>query len=135
MDDNTLERLIADEITLLARLKSALEREHRALNEQDADQLTVLATEKGDLARNIDILEHKRAAHQLADTDPRWQHLLELARECERLNQINGLVVHSNQLRVREALGLLRADVATAETYSANGSASANATSRSLAQV
>lgn len=139
MDDHTPEQLIVEQVTLLTQLKSVLEREHRALSEQNADEVTALAAEKRDLARRIDILEHKRTSaagpRKTADASTHWQNLLGLARECEQLNQVNGLIVHSNQLRVRQALGLLRANVTTADTYSADGSAGISARSRSLAQV
>ncbi|KPK38137.1 MAG: hypothetical protein AMJ69_09220 [Gammaproteobacteria bacterium SG8_47] len=137
-ESHSLEQLISQQATLLGELKALLEQEHRALSDQDADELNSVSIAKRDLARSIDILEHKRLARadaQSSQTSQSWHQMVELARECERLNQVNGLIVHSNQRRIRQALGLLRANISAGETYSADGSTTLDSTSRSLAQV
>ena len=95
-ESRMLEELIAQQGALLAELKMILEREHRALSDQNADEINAVTVGKRELARSLDIIERKRMA--IADTpsleaNPSWQHVLELARECEQLNQVNGLIV------------------------------------------
>lgn len=64
-----------------------------------------------------------------------WRKLLELARRCRDCNRVNGTVVDINRRRVRQALGILRGQVADADIYGRSGQTAADPLSRPLAKV
>jgi flagellar biosynthesis protein FlgN len=139
-----LAEVLAEEVDLLAELRSLLEREYEVLGSKDAAALekTVLERQQqvGALAR---IEEHRRSLCSLYGyspdhagleqlllwCDPRGtlvSRLRECARraaDCRDLNDRNGTMVAAKLKRVEGLLEALGGRPGTADTYGSNGSA------------
>jgi flagellar biosynthesis/type III secretory pathway chaperone len=138
-----LGEVLTEEATLLAELRGLLDHEYEVLSSKDAVALekTILARQEkvGSLAR---LEEHRRSLCSLHGYSPdysglervliwcdprgtlvsRLRECARLAAECRDLNERNGTMVAVKLKRVEGLLGSLERP-ASADTYSANGSA------------
>lgn len=139
-----LAEVLAEEVDLLAELRSLLEREYEVLGSKDTVALekTVLARQQqvGALAR---IEEHRRSLCSLYGYSPDYAGLERLlvwcdpqgtlisrlrecaqrAADCRELNDRNGTMVATKLKRVEGLLEALGGRPSTADTYGSNGSA------------
>ena len=134
-------RMIEDEAVLLRAFNDLLRREEGLLIEAHTDALLTLAGEKTELYRRLQRLYDERAlllgrlglpnsdsalrtvCRTLPDTLARWDEVLELARDAQQRNSLNGQLIaerlHSNQA----ALAVLMAASDGPQLYGADGHA------------
>lgn len=134
-------------------LKESLEDEKKALEAQDLDALDLAVTSKGICLAELQSLEQTRAGicidagfepsqmqavAEWCDDDAVvencWNHLIELATDCNSLNLTNGNIIRMRQAQMGNRLAILRGNFEAPATYqrSGNGPAPAN---RSLAEA
>jgi flagellar biosynthesis protein FlgN len=139
-----LAEVLTEEATLLAELRGLLDVEYEVLGTKDA-----VALEKAILARQdkvgalVRLEEHRRSLCSLHGYSPdysglervlvwcdprgtlvsRLRECARLATECRDRNERNGTMVASKLRQVEGLLGALTIRPASADTYSANGSA------------
>lgn len=142
----------------LRSLHSALQQEQTALRESDMDRLQQLAQDKEQSTTLINQLEAQRgrllqshgyepspqsmehyiaslAAPSRRQARQRWEAIMPLAGECERLNKLNGIVVAHQQRRAQSLLSLLRNEAGGADCYAADGNREGRGNGKSLARA
>lgn len=150
----TLERLIADQATALARLEELLDREHGLLVARDIEALAAAGRERQNCVGTLLRVDGERTSlcrmlgyasdadgmrKLLHWCDPdgrlanRWTGCTELTRRCRTLNDRNGALATA---QLRSVTGRLEALTGGAErrrdTYSPQGAARATPTGRLL---
>lgn len=140
-----LDSLLAAQIEAARILRAALEAEHAALGQRDADALARAAADKARAIEGLENVErHRRTLCMRIGAGPgqpelaAWlesfsdgselsrrvrEHAAALAtllRECRSANDANGMVVATLHRRVQQALGLLRGGPETG-TYGPGG--------------
>lgn len=138
------ETLIDEQITLSEQLIVLLERENAELRTLHVQDLEKLSEEKHALVSALNIsssrwqaliaLENiqpdtKSLATFLALADREnesnllqsWQRLLDLAKQCQRLNAINGTIMVLRNQAVQQTLSILRGQFPRDQLYDTNG--------------
>ncbi len=128
---STARTLLEQQIAVTGDLVSTLQTEYNILKKVDTGDLASLSQQKQSLIDQLETLSQQwlglllddqteitaegiRAHLQAADPDnslrllPLWEQLGQLARECQRQNQVNGAVLVVRQQATQQALDILR---------------------------
>lgn len=157
---SALDSILAAEETAARELLEALTAENKALGGRDAATLAQVTSTKTTALETLEKVELRRrelcsrigAGPAQADMDAwlgayagddgqeagvreRWRSLNELMRQCQEMNQANGLVVAALQRRVRQALNLLRNGTTEPSVYGPEGGSAASASARAIARA
>lgn len=137
-------------------LKETLENERRALESQDMDGLNSAVESKSVCVDALRVLEDERRELCIAagfeagpdqmqqtigwcDDDEAiansWQHLMEVAVECNALNITNGSIIRGRKLQIESSLSIIRGGVAEADTYNRGGRDSNVPSQQALAEA
>jgi len=151
--------LLEKQIMLTDKLNVLLQREYDVLSLLNVDSLDVLANEKQPIILNIDTLnQHWLSLLELegATLDvkgiytflktydsnkstsifPLWEKLLTQAKECQRLNTINGATLTLRNQATQQAMSILRGHTPGDSLYDLQGSETPNyAGGRSIAKA
>ena len=151
--------LIDKQLMLTERLHVLLQKEYDTLHLRHVDSLDVLANEKQPIILDINTLnQHWLALLELegATIDvkgintflkqydaqksssilPLWENLLTKAKECQRLNTINGATLTLRNQATQQAMSILRGHVPGDSLYNMQGSETPNfAGGRSIAKA
>lgn len=137
-------------------LKESLDDEHRALERQDMEALGIALDNKSVCVQALQTLEQER--HQfcvamgfaagpeqmvqltewcdensvLADS---WQHLLDIAIECNALNFTNGAIIRARKQQIEAGLAVIRGSGPESGTYGRSGRAPSGPSQRALAEA
>ena len=155
----TLSRLadvLGRSVFLALGLKESLQDERSALQSEDLQALTEALDNKTRCVAELKELEKTRAelasgmgyragpgqmdqltremAKDVTITG-RWEHLLDIARECNDLNMRNGAIVQLRKRQAEAGLAVLRGESPTSETYSRQGAEAPGHGKRSLAEA
>ena len=141
--------LIEKQLMLTDRLNVLLQKEYDILHLRHVDSLDVLASEKQPIVLDIDTLnQHWLALLELEgatlDTKgistflteydnkksssilPLWENLLVQAKECQRLNTINGATLTLRNQATQQAMSILRGHTPGDSLYNMRGSETPN---------
>lgn len=137
-------------------LKESLEDELRALEEQDMDSLRSAIDNKSNCVESLRKLEDQRRVlcetagfesgpeqmEQMTtwcDDDSVlancWQHLLDIAVECNALNLTNGSIIRSRKQQIETSLAVIRGGAPEAGIYGRSGHGANGPSQRSLAEA
>jgi len=137
-------------------LKESLADEHTALQQQDMDALRLAVDNKSSCVAALQTLEQRRAEfcvtagfmsgpaqmEQLAewcDEDSVvancWQHLLDIAVECNAMNMTNGAIIRSRQQQIEAGLAVIRGGTQEPGVYGRSGRGPSGPSQRSLAEA
>ena len=150
-----LERILADSVQQAERLRTALEAERAALGKNDADALDAASAAKAEPVSRLAALDAERVAatrdagfatspaamdEVIRDSDDSmlangWRRLIEIARDCERLNSVNGAIIRARRRQVIAGLTILRGSKPDRDTYAASGIEAHSPVGRALAQA
>jgi len=157
--DNTRKRaveLIGNSVYHALGLKESLEDEHRALESQDMDALRSAVDNKSKCVAALQSLEQERRElcelagfesgpaqmermAEWCDEDSVlencWQHLLDIAVECNAMNMTNGSIIRSRQQQIEAGLAVIRGGAADPSTYGRGGRDQGGPSQRSLAEA
>jgi len=140
------ESLILDELNAAQSLLSLLKEEHEALNKRQttAAEIATLAAQKEQQLSILEKLTQNRMM-QIPRTDPElsaeplqslWQQLQTLALDCQKQNQINGVIIHSTKNFVEQASAILHGKLpATELQYGSSGKTVNQNQARSIAKA
>lgn len=140
----TLLPLLQEITSYLQQLLLALKNEHKALSENNIETIQVIAAEKILLMEHLeDLNNERRTLLELAGLDitatgigdflqntssPRaplmktlWDEISKLSSECDKQNNINGIIIESNKRHTENALSILQGKQQNTELYSKNG--------------
>ena len=151
--------LIDKQLMLTDRLHVLLKKEYDILHLRHVDSLDILANEKQPIILDIDTLNQhwlsllelegatldvkgifaflkKYDAEKSSKILPLWEKLLTKAKECQRLNTINGATLTLRNQATQQAMSILRGHVPGDSLYNMRGSETPNfAGGRSIAKA
>jgi len=137
-------------------LKESLEDERRALENEDLEALDAAVRAKSSCVGELQRLDRERselassagfgpgpeqmdALADALDADEtirrRWDHLLEIAGNCNTLNLTNGAIIRMRKHQFDSSLAVLRGGGAETDTYGQHGTTSPAAGSRPIAEA
>lgn len=137
-------------------LKESLAAEKAALETQDIDALNEAVANKSRCVTELQSLDSERTTlcaeagfekgpdqmdkvMQWCDTDSIiancWNHLMQLAAECNALNMTNGAIIRARQHQIHANLSVLRGQPPEADTYGREAGGAASNPRRSLAEA
>jgi flagellar biosynthesis/type III secretory pathway chaperone len=137
-------------------LKESLAAEKAALETQDIDALNEAVANKSRCVTKLQALDSERTTlcaeagfemgpdqmdkvMQWCDTDSIiancWNHLMQLAAECNALNMTNGAIIRARQHQIHANLSVLRGQPPEADTYGREAGGAAPNLRRSLAEA
>ncbi len=141
---NKLLPLLHEISSYLNQLLNALINEHQALSENNHQSIEAIAKEKIILMEQLEDLDKERrnllekAGLDLEATgikdffnnssSPRapimksiWEKISKLTRDCEKQNNINGMIIENNKQHTENALSILQGKQQNTELYSNKG--------------
>ncbi|MBT8098761.1 MAG: flagellar protein FlgN [Gammaproteobacteria bacterium] len=157
--DNARQRLlevVGNSIYHALGLKETLENERRALEQQDMDGLNSAVESKSLCISALRQLDDERSQlcvvsgfaagtdqmQQMSDwcddddsVANAWQHLMEIAVECNALNITNGAIIQGRKLQIETSLSIIRGGVPQADTYNRGGADSHVPSQQALAEA
>lgn len=136
--------LLEDIANYLEQLFRALENEYKALSDNDIQAIQAVAEEKVLLMEQLEDLNKERralleaAGLNLATTgaddflnsskitnSPKlktlWSNISNLSKQCDKQNNINGIIIDNNKRHTENALSVLQGKQQTTELYSNKG--------------
>ena len=137
-------------------LKESLQDEFAALEAQDMDALRVAVDNKSSCVAALQTLEQQRKdfcigagfesgpeqMEQLAewcDEDEVlancWQHLMDIAVECNAMNLTNGAIIRARQQQIEAGLAVIRGGAQDPGVYGRSGRGPSGPSQRSLAEA
>ena len=129
MDNTTtqsaLENTLKGQFDKIQTLLEVLDKEHVAIKNRDADSLMALASEKLEAMKVLEALETLRLNHSnelSPENTVLWNKVLDIARVCEKKNQLNGIMLNLRQDQITRVMNLLTNRDAESMTYAQDGS-------------
>ena len=129
MDNTTtqsaLENTLKGQFDKIQTLLEVLDKEHVAIKNRDADSLMALASEKLEAMKVLEALETIRLNHSnelSPENTVLWNKVLDIARVCEKKNQLNGIMLNLRQDQITRVMNLLTNRDAESMTYAQDGS-------------
>ena len=137
-------------------LKESLADEHAALEQQDMDELRAAVDNKSRCTAALQTLEQQRNDFCVAagfakgheqmeqltgwcDEDSVvancWQHLLDIAVECNAMNLTNGAIIRGRQKQIEAGLAVIRGGDHEPGVYGRSGRGPSGPSQRSLAEA
>ena len=137
-------------------LKESLEDERQALEEQDMSALNSAIENKGKCVEALGMLDQERTKlcteagftagpEQMAqmtewcDQDSLlancWQHLMDIAVECNAVNLTNGAIIRGRKQQIEMSLAIIRGGAPEASIYGRSGQGARGPSQRSLAEA
>ena len=151
-----LVELIGKSVYLALGLKESLENERKALESGDTQSLFAALDSKGQCVDELQLLETQRLSYcielgfdqgttqmqeiiEWCDEEfaiaNGWQHLIDIASECNAMNLTNGAIIRGRKSQIESGLAVLRGGVSDNATYDRHGPKSSALPPRSLAEA
>ena len=148
--------LIGNGVYHALALKESLADEHDALEQQDMDALRTAVDNKSRCTAALQSLEQQRRVFCIAAGFPDgteqmeqltrwcdedsvvancWQHLLDIAVECNAMNLTNGAIIRGRQRQIEAGLAVIRGGTQEPGVYGRSGRGSNGPSQRSLAEA
>lgn len=154
-DANTFAELFRNHITISEQTLELLRLERLSLEENRLDDFKALTEQKADILNalaqaDIEIFTRLQKAGcadsatdiqtYLAALDPTaahrlpllWDNIMELTRQCQHANQVNGAIIESCKKEAEQVLDILLGRSQQVETYSSSGKAVRNRPNNSV---
>lgn len=143
---SALSQILTEELSSFGQFCLFLREEREALACNDAAALARITGQKQEICDKLIHLEKARQAHLgVGANNPaealkaldsqlhqQWLRLIELAREAQNLNQVNGVIIETRMKHNQQALALLKSGAEITATYTAGGQSSNPSGSRLL---
>ncbi len=143
---SALSQILTEELTSFGQFCLFLRAEREALACNDSAALTRITGQKQEVCDKLVNLEKARQAHlgigannpaealKVIDSNlhQQWLRLIELAREAQNLNQVNGVIIETRLKHNQQALALLKSGAEITATYTAGGQSTNVGSSRLL---
>ena len=136
--------LLQEIVNYLQQLLVALNKEHKALVDKNIDSIQSISEEKIVLMEHLEDLDKERrnlldnAGLDITSTgvgdfiqnsnSPRapqikalWNEISNISKQCDKQNNINGIIIESNKRHTENALSILQGKPQNTELYSKNG--------------
>ena len=136
--------LLQEIVNYLQQLLLALDNEHKALVDKNIDSIQSIAEEKILLMEHLEDLDKERrslldnAGLEITSTgvgdflqnskSPRapqmkalWDEISSISKQCDKQNNINGIIIESNKRHTENALSILQGKPQNTELYSNKG--------------
>jgi len=136
--------LLQEIVNYLQQLLLALDNEHKALVDKNIDSIQSIAEEKIVLMEHLEDLNKERrslldnAGLDITSTgvgdflqnskSPRapqmkalWDEISNISKQCDKQNNINGIIIESNKRHTENALSILQGKPQNTELYSNKG--------------
>lgn len=148
--------IIGNSVYQALGLKESLEDEHRALELQDLQALRAAIANKSKCVAELQALEEQRLECCIAagfQAGPEqmeqvtawcdegselancWQHLLDIAVECNAMNFTNGAIIRGRKQHIDTSLAVIRGGDTETSTYGRGGQGPGGLSQRSLAEA
>lgn len=148
--------LIGNSVYHALGLMETLEDERKALEKQDMDALRSAVEKKGKCVNELRTMENERAAlcsasgfeagldqmvQMLEWCDESsiiancWQHLMDIATECNSLNVTNGAIIRGRKQQIDTSIAVIRGGQPTMTTYNRSGTEPHGHNLRSIAEA
>lgn len=137
-------------------LKETLQEERKALEDQDMTVLRTALENKGRCVSELRSMEEQRSNVCAAAGFPAgpeqmlkvvehcdenatiancWQHLIDIAVECDSLNVTNGAIIQGRKQQIETSISIIRGGSPTMETYDRSGREPHGHNLRSIAEA
>ena len=118
-------------------LQAAIESKSRCVDELRAmdEQRQVLCAEAGFAAGPDQMLQMVEWCDESSVVANCWQHLMDIATECNTLNVTNGAIIQGRRQQLDSGIALLRGGQTETDTYNRSGRGPRGPNLRSLAQA
>lgn len=136
--------LLKEITSYLEQLQQALINEHQALTDNNMQAIELVARDKTILMETLEDLDKERRkilsaaglnlkatgiedflqqnnAGQTTELKAIWLKIAELTRQCEKQNNINGIIIENNKQHTENALSILQGKQQNTELYSRQG--------------
>ena len=150
-----IHELIREEIDLSDQLREALQKEYQVLSTNDDESIQRITDHKQQIIGSLESLNRQRETeldkagyqgnkfgmnafiNQCGETFIRdWQNLIEVISECNRQNEINGIIINASSRHTALALSLLKGQQGEDNPrYGASGKSLGNTYSNPLAKA
>lgn len=146
-----LEHILSTSRDTMQQLLETLQQEAKVLESNNIEELERITIEKMTITDAVEKNDKQRASflldHSLDPLNPGqwlttdnlktlWQEIKEVSADCQRQNQVNGLVINSNRRRVKAQLEIFNPSPSSLElVYSSSGETVNTSSSNKLAQV
>ena len=148
--------LLGDSVYQALGLLETLDDERIALAEQDVGTLLTILEQKEECIRELRKLDERRSDLCAAAGFPAgpeqmdkmlgwcdendvvantWQHLMEIATECNSRNLTNGSIIRGRKQQIDAGLAVVRGGASNVDTYSRNGMEPSGASLRPIAEA
>ena len=148
--------LLGDSVYHALGLKETLDDERNALEQQDVESLLTILEQKEECVRALRRLDEQRSGlcatagfpagpEQMdsmlgwCDVDGEvtntWQHLMEIAIECNTRNLTNGSIIRGRKQQIDTGLAVVRGGAPSVDTYSRSGMEPSGAGLRPIAEA
>lgn len=148
--------ILGDSVYHALGLKETLDDERKALEAQDAGALLAILEQKELCVRELRKLDEQRSELCAAAGFPAgpeqmdgmlewcddndavantWQHLMEIATECNSRNLTNGSIIRGRKQQIDAGLAVVRGGASNVDTYSRNGMEPSGASLRPIAEA
>ena len=153
---NRMAELLGDSVYHALGLMETLDDEREALEQQDVASLLAILEQKEKCVRELRRLDEQRSelcATAGFSAGPRqmdsmlewcdeddavantWQHLIEIATECNARNLTNGSIIRGRKQQIDTGLAVVRGGTPSVDTYSRNGMEPGGASLRPIAEA
>lgn len=137
-------------------LMETLEDERKSLESQDMSALKTAIENKGKCVNELRCMEDERTALCVKSGFPAgpdqmvqmvewcdessviancWQHLMDIATECNTLNVTNGAIIQGRKQQIETSISIIRGGQPTMDTYSRSGREPHGHNLRSIAEA
>jgi flagellar biosynthesis/type III secretory pathway chaperone len=134
--------IIGDGVLQALGLMETLQDERKALEDQDMDALKSAVDSKGKCVDALRTMEDKRRSLCIAAGFPDgpdqmvqmlewcdegsviascWQHLMDVATECNTLNMTNGAIIRGRKQQIETSISIIRGGQPEMDTYNRSG--------------
>ncbi len=136
--------LLQEIASYLEQLQQALKNEYQALSDNNMPAIETIAREKTVLMDSLEDLDKERRnilssaglnlratgiedflqndnSGQAAELKTTWTKIADLTRQCEKQNNINGIIIENNKQHTENALSILQGKQQGTELYSRQG--------------
>ena len=148
--------LLGDSVYQALGLMETLDDERQALEQQDVATLLTILDRKEQCVRELRKLDEQRSELCAAAGFPAgpeqmdsmlgwcdaddvvtsaWQHLMEIATECNARNLTNGSIIRGRKQQIDTGLAVVRGGAPSVDTYNRNGMEPGGASLRPIAEA
>lgn len=121
----------------MSALRTALENKGRCVaelrrKEEERNKLCIAAGFAAGPDQMLQVVEHHDEDTTIANG---WQHLMDIATECDSLNVTNGAIIQGRKQQIETSIAIIRGGKPTMDTYDRSGREPRGHNLRSIAEA